>query len=825
MFAGLGAARIRRLFARRASTRPAIIFIDELDAVGGAARLDNNSEREQTLNQLLVEMDGFDTTGDVVVIAASNLLEKLDPALLRPGRFDRQIFVSPPDVAGREAILEVHTRGKPLGPDVDLGARRPPDRRADRRRPREHLQRGGDLRRARRAERELAQPDFDAALERVVAGMQSRRALNEHERRVVAFHEAGHALCAELLPGVDRVHKISIVPRGRALGYTLNLPEEDRYLKTREELLDYMTMLLGGRAAEQLVFGAITTGASDDLQRVAEISRAMVHEYAMGTSITSRRSRPRAAPCPTARAQLRDEEQQHLADEAMRGGHAAASPSTARLDALAAALLRNEVLERADIDRIMAASRGWTRCAPAAPPPRPWHAPPPRDRARPRGVAPRDAPAAIDHIGVAVEDLDAALALYPDELGMPVVHRETVDRAGRRGGRCSTSARTTSSCSRRSGPTRRSASSSPSAGRAAPRRLPGRRHRRRARRAAGGRHAADRRAAAHRNPRLARRVHPSLVHRRRADRDRPTRGRSDALMADASSGSASASRAARCSPRGSATEQLGALRKALENGGDGWHELEAEDGPSSLDLAQVVYVRVEPTSTASASALDRAGSPSLELSRPALLRARIGHAAGRRARGAALLDARRARRMWLALGAAGAALDPARPRALAPSDGLRRHAPTASTRRSSWPCAVRARSRAELPPLIGTPTQLSFPSAHAASSAAASRVLALLPACRCARAATAMTLSRLYLGVHYPSDIAAGALLGTRRSENLGRDEGRHRRHAQRRQVLAVQRAHARRRRGGQLPVHDDRAERRDRAGRGRALGAGRRAR
>jgi cell division protease FtsH len=353
MFAGLGAARIRRLFAIAREQRPAIIFIDEIDAVGGQRGTgDTNGEREQTLNQLLVEMDGFSTSGDLVVIAASNLLEKLDPALLRPGRFDRQIFVSPPDVGGREAILKVHTRSKPLVSDCDL----------------ETIARqsagltGADLANicneaaifAARAHRDsIVHADFDDAVERVVAGMQSRRALNEHERRVVAFHEAGHALCAELLPGVDRVHKISIVPRGRALGYTLNLPEEDRYLKTREELLDYMTVLLGGRAAEEIVFGAITNGASDDLHRVAEISRSMVHEYAMGTSITSRKVSAEGGAVSDRTRQLRDEEQQHLADEAMRGAARLISEHRDQLDRLASALLRNEVLERPDIDRIM----------------------------------------------------------------------------------------------------------------------------------------------------------------------------------------------------------------------------------------------------------------------------------------------------------------------------------------------------------------------------------------------------------------------------------------------------------------------------------------
>jgi cell division protease FtsH len=351
MFAGLGAARIRRLFAEARRHRPAVVFIDEIDAVGGERGSDNNSEREQTLNQLLVEMDGFNTTGDLVVIAASNLLEKLDPALLRPGRFDRQIFVSPPDVSGRAAILAVHTRRKRLGVvDLELIARQTAGLT------------GADLANlcneaaifaARSHSERIEQAHFDAALERVVAGMQSRRTLNDHERRVVAFHEAGHALCAEILPGVNRTHKISIVPRGRALGYTLNLPEEDRYLKTREELIDYMTVLLGGRAAEQLVFGAVTTGAADDLHRVAEISRSMIHEYAMGTAITSRQVSAEGGAVSDRTRQLRDEEQQHLADEAMRGAVRIITEHRDKLDRLANSLLRNEVLERADIDQIM----------------------------------------------------------------------------------------------------------------------------------------------------------------------------------------------------------------------------------------------------------------------------------------------------------------------------------------------------------------------------------------------------------------------------------------------------------------------------------------
>jgi len=351
MFAGLGAARIRRLFRVARKHAPAIVFIDELDAVGGHRGMDISGERDQTLNQLLVEMDGFSARKEVVVIAASNLLDKLDQALLRPGRFDRQIFVSPPDVGGRERILKVHSRNKPLAGDVDLRilARQTSGLT------------GADLANicneaaifaARRLAVEVAMGDFDAALERVVAGMQSRRTLTDHEKRVVAYHEAGHAVCGELLPSVDRVHRISIVPRGRALGFTLNLPEEDRYLKTREEMIDFMTMLLGGRVAEQLVFGSITTGAGDDLRRVAEIAHAMVHDYAMGTGTGSLRVVSNDAAEATRR--VRDEEVRELADEASRAARVIIDAHRPELDQLAMKLLSNEVLERGDIDEILA---------------------------------------------------------------------------------------------------------------------------------------------------------------------------------------------------------------------------------------------------------------------------------------------------------------------------------------------------------------------------------------------------------------------------------------------------------------------------------------
>jgi cell division protease FtsH len=351
MFAGLGAARIRRLFAIARQHEPSIIFIDELDAVGGHRGSDISGEKDQTLNQLLVEMDGFDSSGRVVVMAASNLLEKLDPALLRPGRFDRQVFVMPPDVKGRLGVLQVHTRDKPLdGVDLSLVAQQTSGLA------------GADLANicneaaifaARRKASAITTADFDSALERVIAGVQSKRVLNSHEKRVVAFHEAGHALCGELLPSVDRVHRISIVPRGRALGYTLNLPAEDRYLKTREELLDYMTVLLGGRVAEQVVFGAITTGASDDLKRVAEISHSMVHDYAMGTAGVGRSPDGDVRLSETT-LRIRDEERQDLIEEARRAAQRMIVGHRHQLDELAGELLEREVLDRDAIERIMA---------------------------------------------------------------------------------------------------------------------------------------------------------------------------------------------------------------------------------------------------------------------------------------------------------------------------------------------------------------------------------------------------------------------------------------------------------------------------------------
>jgi len=356
MFAGLGAARIRRLFREARENAPAIVFIDELDAVGAQRGSDISGERDQTLNQLLVEMDGFDARDNVVVMGASNLLEKLDKALLRPGRFDRQVFVPPPDRNGRRQILEVHTRGKPLAQEIDL----------------ERVARhtagltGADLANlaneasilAGRSKRDfVTQSDFDNAFERVVAGLQSRRVITDHEKRVVAWHEAGHALVSELLPTVDKVEKVSIVPRGKALGYTLNLPQEDRYLKSRGELIDYMKVLLAGRVSEQITFGRITTGAADDLKRVTAIAHSMIHEYGMGTTIRSHQVPADDLTVSEFLRQTRDEEIQAISEEAYRGAHELLSDHRDLLDEIAERLLVNEVIEREEIAAIMAAQR------------------------------------------------------------------------------------------------------------------------------------------------------------------------------------------------------------------------------------------------------------------------------------------------------------------------------------------------------------------------------------------------------------------------------------------------------------------------------------
>jgi cell division protease FtsH len=285
MFVGVGASRVRDLFAQAQSIAPCIVFIDELDALGkarGANPLVGHDEREQTLNQLLVEMDGFDSRKGVIILAATNRPEILDPALLRPGRFDRQVLVDRPDLNGREAILRLHAKQVRLAPDVDLrtiAQRTPGFVGADL----ANVVNEAALLAARKDKDAVEMRDFEEAIDRVVAGLEKKnRMLNEKEKEIVAYHEAGHALVAASLPNADPVHRISIIPRGiAALGYTLQLPTEDRYLMTRSELLDKLAVLFGGRVAEELVFDEISTGAHNDLERAADIARRMVVEYGM----------------------------------------------------------------------------------------------------------------------------------------------------------------------------------------------------------------------------------------------------------------------------------------------------------------------------------------------------------------------------------------------------------------------------------------------------------------------------------------------------------------------------------------------------------------
>ncbi len=354
MFAGLGAARIRKLFEEARKNSPAILFIDELDAVG-TARIGGGIHREhdQTLNQLLVELDGFGPRDEVIVMAASNRLQDLDPALLRPGRFDRQVNVAPPDVAGREAILGVHTQGKPLAADVDLS----------------RLARqtsgltGADLANlcneaailaARGGSQYIRQVDFESAMERVVAGLQQRRVVSEKEKRILAYHEAGHAVMSHLVGDLFPAQKATIVSRGQALGYTLNIPEEDRYLHTREEFVDLMKVFLAGRAAEQIVFGRITNGAANDLERVTDIARSMVFEFGMSDIAPARTMRADNYALSEETKRMRDSEQARLTDHAYEEAQRLLVKHRSALDRVAEALLEKETLDRAELVALLA---------------------------------------------------------------------------------------------------------------------------------------------------------------------------------------------------------------------------------------------------------------------------------------------------------------------------------------------------------------------------------------------------------------------------------------------------------------------------------------
>ncbi|NDY41803.1 ATP-dependent zinc metalloprotease FtsH [Dissulfurirhabdus thermomarina] len=375
MFVGVGAARVRDLFDQAKKSAPCIVFVDELDAIGkfrgGGAVPGGNEEREQTLNQLLVEMDGFEPNQGVILLAATNRPEVLDPALLRPGRFDRQVVLDAPDVRGRKAILEVHARGKPLAADVDLGAialRTPGLAGADL----ANIMNEAALLAARRGGREIRQADLEEAVEKVLAGPEKKsRRLGDEERRRVAVHEAGHALVAAHCPGAPPVSKISIVPRGRAaLGYTLQLPEEERYLVTRAELLDRVCVALGGRAAEILAYGEPSTGAQNDLEHATDMVRALVTRFGMSEKIgpvaLARETSPflRVPGAPPAEqmspalAEEVDRELRAILDEQARRAGRILEAHRDALDRVVAGLVEREVMSAEEFRHLVEGEEG-----------------------------------------------------------------------------------------------------------------------------------------------------------------------------------------------------------------------------------------------------------------------------------------------------------------------------------------------------------------------------------------------------------------------------------------------------------------------------------
>jgi len=389
MFVGVGAARVRDLFAQAKEKAPCIIFIDELDALAKARGLSGpvggHDEREQTLNQLLVEMDGFDPRAGVIIMAATNRPELLDPALLRPGRFDRHVLVDRPDKSGREAILQVHARDIKLAADVDLEvvARRTPGFvGADL----ANLLNEAALLAARRGRDNVSMDEIDDAIDRIVAGLEKKnRLINEDEKRIVAFHEAGHALVAQCVEHADPVHKISIIPRGiGALGYTQQLPTEDRYLLTKAELEDRVAVMLGGRVAEEIVFGEISTGAQNDLSRVTDIARRMVMEYGMSEKLGPITYENRMRNMLGLRQSMESEPDRHseetlqeidrevrrIVDEARQRVRELLDRERPSLDAIAERLLEKEVIEGDELRDILeecAPKRGRGRAKKTSP--------------------------------------------------------------------------------------------------------------------------------------------------------------------------------------------------------------------------------------------------------------------------------------------------------------------------------------------------------------------------------------------------------------------------------------------------------------------------
>jgi cell division protease FtsH len=371
MFVGVGASRVRDLFEQAKANSPCIVFIDELDALGKArgagGPMGGNDEREQTLNQLLVEMDGFDPKTGVIIMAATNRPEILDPALMRPGRFDRQVVVDQPDREGREQILRVHATKIRLAPDVDLtvlAKRTPGFVGADL----ANLLNEGALLAARKDKTEVGMEELDAAIDRVVAGLEKKnRLVNEKEREIVAYHEAGHAIVAERVENADPVHKISIIPRGvGALGYTQQLPEDERFLLQRGELLDRMAVLLGGRVAEEIVFNEISTGASNDLERVGELARNMIRHYGMSETlgpVSYEKQRqtflqggdnwPQQRSYSEDTARAIDEEVRALVQSVRQRARTILEADRDLLERLSRELLEKEVISREDLRRIM----------------------------------------------------------------------------------------------------------------------------------------------------------------------------------------------------------------------------------------------------------------------------------------------------------------------------------------------------------------------------------------------------------------------------------------------------------------------------------------
>jgi cell division protease FtsH len=369
MFVGVGAARVRDLFEQAKQNAPAIVFIDEIDAVGrhrGAGLGGGHDEREQTLNQLLVEMDGFDQRTAVILMAATNRPDILDPALLRPGRFDRHVTIDRPDLEGRKGILRVHARGKPFDESVslDIVAKRTPGfTGADL----SNVINEAALLAARWGKKGISMKEVEEAIDRVLAGPERKsRVMSEREKRVIAYHEGGHALVAHVLPNTDPVHKISVVSRGRALGYTLTLPEEDKFMMTREELADELAMLLGGRVAEELIVGDITTGAANDIERATKVARQMVTEYGMsdiiGPLTLGQKQHEvflgrdfQAQPDYSDQVAFEiDNEVRRLIDEAHDEALEILEGHRAKLDALAALLIERETIDRDEVERFLA---------------------------------------------------------------------------------------------------------------------------------------------------------------------------------------------------------------------------------------------------------------------------------------------------------------------------------------------------------------------------------------------------------------------------------------------------------------------------------------